>query len=108
MWLSFADSTEPGGQPAEGEEARLKVERLRITRMRAQLETALARLQHEKAAFDTHKVRITERCAASCTCDTAALRCCDCYAAPKPSSLLIGTLRFLQPKRTGVSNTRGT
>lgn len=106
MWLSFADSTEPGGQPAEGEEARLKVERLRITRMRAQLETALARLQHEKAAFDTHKVRITERSAAPRTCDTAALRRLLCRAKAE-QLILIGTLRFFQPKRTGVSSTRG-
>ena len=56
-WPSNADTADAHGNTAEGEEeARLKVERLRITRMRAQLEAALARLQHERAAFDSHKV----------------------------------------------------
>ena len=42
----------------DSEEMRLKAERQRITRMRAQLETAVVRLQQEKATFDIHKVQL--------------------------------------------------
>ena len=54
--MRVSGAADAGGQPLDGEEARLKAERLRITRMRAQLETALARLQHEKTVFDAYKV----------------------------------------------------
>lgn len=46
----------------DSEEMRLKAERQRITRMRAHLETALARLQQEKATFDIHKVQLLLCC----------------------------------------------